>query len=70
MKVYYEAATAAPEEDGGEFVRLDVTDYTKEERAQILAALIDFMPKESIFTAHTCHHDVYAPCTSVEMKLG
>lgn len=53
MHIYLEA-----QEQGGEFVRLDVTDKTQPEQGTILASLKDFMVGLScIFTKHWCWHD-------------
>jgi hypothetical protein len=65
MKLYYEAVDTSSEEEG-EFVRLDVTDYTDKERAEILAALKDLMG-DCTYYAHTCGHDEMASCVSVNI---
>jgi len=63
MRVYCEAVETVAEEEG-EFARIDVTDYTKAEREQILAALKDLMPG-CAYTERRCFHDEGKPCNSV-----
>ncbi len=56
MRLYLEAKEIA--EEGGEFVRLDVTDKTQAEQDSILTALKDFMSGLSCnFIKHSCWHD-------------
>ena len=63
MRVYYEAREQTDEE--AEFHRIDVTDLSEPERADVLVALKGIMLGiPTVFTKHYCPHDVGGSCTS------
>lgn len=69
MKLYYEAKETSEEEP--EFIRVDITDMTDEEKADTLKAIKDVMAGKTYrLTEHTCCHDgdpQSTPCVMVEI---
>ncbi len=72
MRIYYEAIEDnVPVEDSrngegqtAEFIRVDVTENTPEERMAIMAALDDLMAGKTYhLQAHGCTHDEGKPCS-------
>ncbi len=64
MRVYYEAVEDnVPMGQDAEMVRVDVTDNTPEERADIKGAIADLMAGKAYhLQAHICFHDAGFPC--------
>jgi len=65
MRVYYECFEALPEDTTEEpdFVRMDITDKSEDERAEILDAIKEqFESKKYMLRLHYCKHEEYKPC--------
>jgi len=68
MRVYIEAEEKIPSEipgeyKVGEFIRIDVTDYTNQEIQQIIAQIQDLMAgKVYELRRHICRHEDNASC--------
>ena len=65
MRLYYECTEVLPEDSMEEpdFVRMDITDKSEDERAEILDAIKEqFDGKKYMLQLHYCRHDEYKPC--------
>ncbi|MCW3140573.1 MAG: hypothetical protein N2V72_00110 [Methanophagales archaeon] len=66
MRIYYECFELLPEgaaEEEPDFVRVDITDKTESEKAEILDAIKEqFEGKKHILRLHYCKHDEHKPC--------
>ena len=62
MKVYIEAFEIT-EEGEPDFIRIDVTDLTDQEKKDILNAIREyFADKKYVLQVHYCRHDEGKPC--------
>ena len=65
MRLYYECIEVLPEDTTEEpdFVRIDITDKSEAERAEILSAIKEqFKDKKYILRLHYCKHEEHEPC--------
>lgn len=65
MRLYYECFEILPEDTTEEpdFVRIDITDKSEAERAEILSAIKEqFKDKKYILRLHYCKHEEHEPC--------
>ena len=66
MRLYYEGIEVLPEdttEEEPDFVRVDITDKTESEKAEILDAIKEqFEGKKYMLQLHFCKHEEYKPC--------
>ena len=66
MRLYYECIEVLPEdttEEEPDFVRIDITDKSEDERAEILDVIKEqFKGKKYMLRLHKCRHDENKPC--------
>ena len=65
MRVYYECTEIVAESSTTEpdFIRIDITEKSEDERLEILSAIRDqFKNKKYQLVIHYCHHDENKPC--------
>jgi len=66
VRVYYECLELLPEdttEEEPDFVRIDITDKSEDEKKEILSAIKEqFAGKKYMLRLHKCKHEEYEPC--------
>lgn len=66
MRIYIEAFETLEQEES-EFIRIDVTNLTEEEKKEVLEAIREhFAGRKYIIQIHYCRHDEGKPC---EVKI-
>jgi len=64
MRLYYECIEVLPEDTTEpDFVRIDITDKSEDEKKEILSAIKEqFEGKKYMLRLHYCKHEEHEPC--------